>query len=138
MVAATPEVIDLTQLSESSDEGEDEEDEIATRSSGSESSYEEVLLDEVTRAQLHTAISTVAEKRLREILHRLVNTAPAVEAALVVELVTVERHTRDVIPRWETCVCCDEEFDVNTDREDGECIFHPGEWTTHSHSRYVG
>ncbi|KAF8220946.1 hypothetical protein L208DRAFT_726606 [Tricholoma matsutake] len=128
-----PEVIDLTQLTESSEEDNDD-DELSSRSSSSESSYEEILLDEVTRAQLHTAIDTVTEKRLREILRVLADTIPAVEMALVKELVTVERETRDVIPRWETCVCCDEEFEVNTQREDGECIFHPGELVVHEAS----
>lgn len=125
MATTMPEVIDLTQLTESSDEDNDV-DELSSRSSGSEGSYEEILLDEVTRAQLHTAIDTVTEKRLREIIRALADTFPAVEMALVKELVTVERETRDVVPRWETCVCCDEEFEVNMQRDDGECIFHPG------------
>lgn len=118
-------MIDLTQLTESSEEDNDD-DENSSRSSDSESSYEEILLDEVTRAQLHTAIDTVTERRLRDILRGLADTIPSVEMALVKELVTVERQTRDVIPRWETCVCCDEEFEVNMQREDGECVFHPG------------
>ena len=125
MAATMPEVIDLTQLTESSDDDNDD-DELSSRSSGSEGSYEEILLDEVTRAQLHTAIDTVTEKRLREIIRGLSDAFPAVEIALVKELVTVERETHDVVPRWETCVCCDEDFEVNTQREDGECVFHPG------------
>lgn len=125
MADTIPEVIDLTQLTESSEEDDDEE-EIYSRSSSDESSYEEILLDEVTRAQLYTAIDTVTENRLREILRVLATTIPAAEVALVKELVTVERETRDVVPRWDTCVCCDEEFEINTQREDGECVFHPG------------
>ncbi|KAF9468177.1 hypothetical protein BDZ94DRAFT_1247374 [Collybia nuda] len=124
-----PEVIDLTGLTESS-EGSNEEDNSSDHSSsqGSSSIYEGgVAVNESSRAQLHDAISTVSEGRLRQILKSLVETIPAVEIALMGELVARKRKTREVVPRWETCANCDQDFDVHEEREDDECIFHPGD-----------
>lgn len=123
-----PEVIDLTGLSESS-EGSDEEDGSSENSSSQGSSNddeEELAINELSRVQLHDAISTVNESRLRQILSNLVETIPAVEVALTTELVTRKRKTREIVSRWETCANCDQDFDVNEEREDEECIFHPG------------
>ncbi|KAF8969099.1 hypothetical protein BDZ97DRAFT_1654046 [Flammula alnicola] len=128
------EVIDLTGLSDSSEsDGDNGGDEIeedgeeAGSEQGSEASEIEITLNAETRAQLQTAIATVSETRLRQLLKALVETEVMVEATLTRELVTLKRGTQDIVPRWEVCVHCDEEFDINILREDSECIFHPGE-----------
>ncbi|KAF9007526.1 hypothetical protein BDQ17DRAFT_1238028 [Cyathus striatus] len=128
------EVIDLTGLSESSDEDElDGNEERAGSlteggSEGSDGSEEvEIILNAETRKQLRQAISTVSEDRLRELLDVLISSEPAVEVALTRELVTLKRETNAVVPRWDLCANCDVEFDVNTIRDDDECVFHPGE-----------
>jgi hypothetical protein len=134
------EVIDLTGLSDSSeseggdvdheDDGSDHEGQDDEGDSGSEhdseSSEIEITLNAETRAQLQTAIATVSETRLRRVLKALVETEVMVEALLTRELVTLKRGTQDIVPRWESCANCNEEFDVNTLREQTECIFHPG------------
>jgi len=58
----------------------------------------------------------------------LVESELTLEAILTRELVTLKRGTQDIVPRWESCVNCNEEFDTNTLREDSECVFHPGEF----------
>jgi len=126
------EVIDLTGLSDSSDEHEsDQEAEESGSEHGSETSEIEITLNEDTRAQLQKAIATVSETRLRSLLRVLVESDIALEATLTRELVTLKRGTQDIVPRWESCANCNEEFDINTLRENAECVFHPGE---HRHS----
>jgi len=131
MEATGPEVIDLTGLSDSSEEEEEENESGDEEESGGRSSSEdedvEVPVDGISRARLHEAIARVSEERLRQILVHLVDTFPAVEDVLTRELVTLKRKTQDVVPRWETCSNCDEEFDMGTRREEEECSFHPGE-----------
>ncbi|KAF8071642.1 hypothetical protein FPV67DRAFT_1577635, partial [Lyophyllum atratum] len=133
MEATGPEVIDLTGLSDSSDEEEDEDESGEEEGSESSSSSQgedsdvEVPVDGTSRARLHEAIATVGEERLRRILAHLVDSYPAVEDALTRELVTLKRKTQDVVSRWDMCSNCDEEFDTGTRREEEECTFHPGE-----------
>lgn len=131
MTTAETEVIDLTGLSDSSDSEDDEErnqGEEAGTEDGSDVSEIELHLDEVSRSQLHAAIATVSEARLRHVLKNLINTDQAVEIALTREFVTVKRDSRAVVPRWERCANCDAEYDVNAAQEDDECSFHPGEF----------
>jgi len=143
------EVIDLTGLSDSSSDddrqhdGSDDDEDGDDRSSTS--SGFEITLDETARARLHDAISTVSEERLRRVVHALANTVPAAEEALIQELITLKRKARDedgdeeapngngnrvpagvVVPRWEMCGNCGEEFDVGDVRGNEECVFHPG------------
>ena len=143
------EVIDLTGLSDSSSSDLGDDDRQRGGSDGDEddrsstSSGFEITLDETTRVRLHDAISTVGEERLRRVVHALANTVPAAEEALIRELITLKRKVRDedgneeslngngvpaavVVPRWETCGNCGEEFDVGGVRGDEECAFHPG------------
>ncbi|KAF8879310.1 hypothetical protein CPB84DRAFT_1852126 [Gymnopilus junonius] len=125
------EVIDLTGLSDSSEsEGDHEVDEIDGNEElsdvESDDSEIEITLNENTRSQLQKAIATVSESRLRELLSILVESEITIEAALTRELVTLKRGTQDIVPRWEMCANCEEEYDTNTFREDGECIFHRG------------
>lgn len=125
--SSEPEIIDLTGLSESSDEGgEDGDEEDSQSSSGSSSSGVEISLDDTSRARLHEAISTVSEDRLRRIIDTLVDTMPAVEEVMTRELITLKRKTLDIVSRWATCSNCEEEFDVGAEREHDECSFHPG------------
>ncbi|RDB26004.1 hypothetical protein Hypma_006398 [Hypsizygus marmoreus] len=130
------EVIDLTGLSDSSEEEEDQdeegenEDEERSEGDGSDtglSSEVEVLVNETSRARLHDAIATVSEERLRRLVSSMVDVIPDVEEMLTRELITLKRKTRDMVPRWEMCCQCDEEFDMAERREDEECAFHPGE-----------
>ncbi|KAF8150912.1 hypothetical protein B0H34DRAFT_665569 [Crassisporium funariophilum] len=124
------EVIDLTGLSDSSESGSEdgrEDDEEDGSEHGSDGSEIEITLNEETRSQLQTAIATVSETRLRQLLKILVETDISIEAALTRELVTLKRGTQNVVPRWDCCGNCEEEFDTNTIREDMECVFHPGE-----------
>ncbi|PPQ88473.1 hypothetical protein CVT25_011919 [Psilocybe cyanescens] len=128
------EVIDLTGLSDSSEsedndgmEGDTGEEGGSDSESGSDASEIEITLNAETRAQLQTAIATVSETRLRQLLKFLVESDVMMEATLTRELVTLKRETQEVVPRWETCVNCDDEFDTNTLREEAECVFHPGE-----------
>lgn len=132
-IPSEAEVIDLTGLTDSSDSGSEvgrEEVEMDDQEGGSEDGSDaseiEITLNEETRSQLQSAISTVSETRLRHLLKTLVETDITVEAALTRELVTLKRGTQKIVPRWETCGNCDEEFDINTIREDTECSFHPG------------
>ncbi|KII89662.1 hypothetical protein PLICRDRAFT_158759 [Plicaturopsis crispa FD-325 SS-3] len=91
-------------------------------------------MDDISRTQLHVAIATVPETRLREIVAKLVDTIPAVGNAFLKELVTKRAHTelragcsRSPVPRWEICANCEEEYDMSVEREDDECCYHPGQ-----------
>lgn len=127
MAANEVEVIDLTDLTESSDQDSDDEGQDSnSEDSASEASDEDIPLNATSRAQLRVAISTVSEVRLREILGYLVDTNPAVEEALTRQLVARRRDAQAVAPRWDTCDNCDEEYDASLDRKDDECVFHPG------------
>ena len=132
MATISSEVIDLTGLTDSSDSSSEDGREVAMNGEeggsedGSDASEIEITLNEETRSQLQSAISTVSETRLRQLLKILVETDKTVEAALTRELVTLKRGTQNIVPRWESCGNCDKEFDTNTIREDTECNFHPG------------
>ncbi|KDQ59083.1 hypothetical protein JAAARDRAFT_651962 [Jaapia argillacea MUCL 33604] len=137
-----PEVIDLTLLTDSSDESEVDEEESDSGTMES-SQYAEEPLDGPHREQLHVAIGAVPELRLRELVTRLCDHVPTVERAFFKELVVVReledevaeevkkygnrKRVREVAPLWEPCANCEEEFDTNEEREEGECEFHPGD-----------
>lgn len=121
------EVIDLTGLSDSSESDSEHSGDDSISDEGSEASEIEITLSAETRAQLQMAITTVSETRLRDVLKTLVETDVRVEALLTREFVTLRRGTQAVVPRYDTCLNCDKEFDINTDREETECVFHPGE-----------
>jgi len=134
-IQTSAEVIDLTGLSESSEsdgeaqnQHEDDDDEGGSEhgSEGSDGSEIEITLNANTRAHLQNAIATVSETRLRQVLNILIEADITIEAALTRELVTLKRGTQDLVPRWESCANCDEEYDVNTLRSPAECRFHPG------------
>ncbi|KAF9443497.1 hypothetical protein P691DRAFT_679399 [Macrolepiota fuliginosa MF-IS2] len=122
-----PEVIDLTAISESSSEEGDESTNGPFPSNDSDASEVEIDLNEETRSQLKNVINTVSAARLRQVLVELIDTEQAVEIALTREFVTLDRESHSIVPRWETCQNCKEDYDVNTEREEGECEFHPGE-----------
>jgi predicted Zn-ribbon and HTH transcriptional regulator len=132
MATISSEVIDLTELTDSSDSSSEDGREVGMNGEedgsedGSDVSEIEITLDEETRSQLQSAISTVSETRLRQLLKFLVETDKTIEMALTRELITLKRETQKIVPRWETCRNCDKEFDTNTIREDTECNFHPG------------
>ena len=132
-IPSKTEVIDLTGLTDSSDSNSEDGREVELdgkeggSEDGSDASEIEITLNEETRSQVQSAISTVSESRLRQLLKILVETDITVEAALTRELVTLKRGTQKIVPRWETCGKCDEEFDTNTIREVTECEFHPGQ-----------
>lgn len=122
-----PEIIDLTTISESSSEsGDDETPRVPPLEDGSDTSEVEIQLNEETRSQLKNIINTASSTLLRQILVELIDTEQAVEIALTREFVTLNRETHAIVPRWEACQNCEEDFDVNIQREQGECRFHPG------------
>jgi hypothetical protein len=90
------------------------------------SSDHEEDVDDVSVAQLHVAITTVPEARLRQVVAKLVDSDRAVRRAMLKEFATVKKPKRVVVPRYETCASCREVFDVNEDREEDECSYHPG------------
>ena len=111
-----------------SDSEEDEDDHPGTEDASevvSDGEEVELIIDQHARAQLQKAILNVSESRLRDLLSSLVRTMPAAERAIMAELLTVNRGTREIMPRWETCAICSEEFDVNAQLDD-DCEFHPG------------
>jgi len=121
-----PEIIDLTTLSDSSSADGDSATSGSLCNSDSDMSEVEIHLNEETRTQLKNVVDTIPAVRLREVLVRMIETEPAVEIALSKELITINRETRTIVPRWETCSNCQEDYDINTHREDGECQFHSG------------
>lgn len=98
------------------DDGDDEEGE-----------YVEIPVDATARAKLRLAISSVSEAKLRQMILDLVDSVPAAEEALLRELITVQRDTRAVVARFETCANCDQEYDVGVENEEN-CCFHPGKY----------
>ncbi|KAG6895968.1 hypothetical protein C0992_011222 [Termitomyces sp. T32_za158] len=123
-----PEIIDLTGLSESDSEEEDEEhDSEETSEESTDDDIREVPVNTTSREQLCDAIRELGQDRLRRVLISLVDEIPEVEETLTKQLLTLKRKSQDIIYRWETCINCDQEFDMATRREEEECSFHPGE-----------
>ena len=120
-------VIDLTLLSDSDSENPDIQSDVDDNETGSEGSEIEITLNSETQAQLCTAIATISESRLRRLLTRLVETDITIEATLSRELLTLPRRSLKVVPRWETCANCHEEYDLNVFQDAFSCVFHPGE-----------
>ncbi|KAK0470257.1 uncharacterized protein EV420DRAFT_1663740 [Desarmillaria tabescens] len=132
MVPDPVEVIDLTELTDSSDDEEDldtsqDETQSSSEDEGSSSEGGEVAVDATSRAALHHAIASISESHLRQVIANLVDNVPAVERAMARELVSFDPRSRSAAPRWETCGNCGEEYDLEVDREPNECKFHPGE-----------
>lgn len=132
MVPDSVEVIDLTELTDSSDDDEDlgaTQDETQSSSEDESGSSEgsEVAVDATSRAALHQAIASIPETHLRQVISNLVDSVPAVEQAMTRELVSFDPRTRAVTPRWEICDSCGEKYDLEVNRESNECKFHPGE-----------
>ncbi|KAK0494021.1 hypothetical protein EDD18DRAFT_1177119 [Armillaria luteobubalina] len=108
MVPDSVEVIDLTELTDSSDDDEDlgaTQDETQSSSEDESGSSEgsEVAVDATSRAALHQAIASIPETHLRQVISNLVDSVPAVEQAMTRELVSFDPRTRAVTPRWEIC-----------------------------------
>jgi len=93
-----------------------------------------VNVNAASKLQLHTAIDTAPESRLRHVLKRLIDKDPAVERAVLKVLVTVKKRTRVVMPRWEICANCREEFDASKRRDDEECTYHLGVFAIYFHA----
>ncbi|KAG6846239.1 hypothetical protein H0H93_015113, partial [Arthromyces matolae] len=130
-----PEIIDLTNLSESDSEGEgdSEEDEIDSEEKSDQGGSDhsdledvEVTINATSRERLQDAIGLLGEERLKRVLLDLVGSIPAVEESLTRQLLTLKRKTNDLIARWEKCTNCEDEFDMASRREQDECSFHPG------------
>lgn len=131
MVPDPVEVIDLTELTDSSDDEEDldanqDETQSSSEDEGSSSEGSEVAVNATSRAALHQAIASISESRLRQVIANLVDSVPAVERAMIRELVSFDPRSRAVTPRWETCGNCGEKYDPEVSREPNECKFHPG------------
>jgi hypothetical protein len=127
--APEPEVIDLTILSDSSSDGggsNEPTNGTAGHENSSDTSEVEIHLNHDTRFQLKNVINTVSTVRLRQLLIDLVDTEQAVEIALTRELITLDRETQKIVPRYDVCQNCGEDYDTNTEREQDECEYHPG------------
>lgn len=114
-------------------------------------------LSAAARDQLYKAIETCPEDKLRDILANMVvddsvsarslfenlvvvNPPPLPAVEQPVDLVQpVGRNlfepAPNMVPRWATCEHCGKDFDFAEEREEDECIYHPG--MTRSH-RYIG
>ncbi|EIW57356.1 uncharacterized protein TRAVEDRAFT_125706 [Trametes versicolor FP-101664 SS1] len=102
-------------------------------------------LDDASRAQLHVAIATAPEDRVREAFAALVDSVPAITERVFGMLVAVPPlpvappnaapapdqgaggRTKPMIPRWRICENCEKEYDAGTIRRATECIYHDGE-----------
>lgn len=125
------EVIDLTDIL-----SDDEDDTIEGGASIKEGEEDEDAgtIDEAAFTQLLLAIESTPETRLRTVLAKLVESDHAVQLALFEELVTIQSerrkhkrsHSLTVVPRYVICANCDEDFDVGQEREEDECVYHPG------------
>jgi hypothetical protein len=78
------------------------------------------------KTQLQDAIASVSETRLRAIIAKLALSNPAIENALIPELVATKPKRKHAVSRWEMCAHCDEEFDVSEERDEEECVYHSG------------
>ncbi|GBE88227.1 hypothetical protein BKA93DRAFT_736658 [Sparassis latifolia] len=119
-------VIDLTNVSDTASESGSE-----NGSSLSDEVQVPPALEDTGREQLRVAIDNVPEDRLRAIVKELVDSAPAVEAAMMQKLVATKKPKKraavEVLPRWEVCMHCEEEYDASTRRRTGECRYHSGD-----------
>lgn len=102
-------------------------------------------LDDASRAQLHAAIATAPEDRVREAFAALVDGVPAITERVFGMLVAVPPlpvaplnaaaapnqgaggRTKPMIPRWRICENCEKEYDAGTVRRATECSYHDGE-----------
>ncbi|KAI0360093.1 hypothetical protein OH77DRAFT_1419483 [Trametes cingulata] len=101
-------------------------------------------LDDASRAHFHAAIATAPDERVRETLAALVDSVHALPEHVFGMLVaerpqeeewdddddgSVEQQPREkvMVPRWEICKNCGEEFDAGEEREEDECRYHTGE-----------
>ncbi|KAH9856508.1 hypothetical protein C2E23DRAFT_881862 [Lenzites betulinus] len=112
-------------------------------------------LDDASRTQLHVAIATASEARVREAFAALVDSVPAVTERVFSMLVAASEEVemevdaapvaRDPVPRspvkagkvrakpvmpgvprWEVCANCKERYDAGAERRGVECRYHPG------------
>ncbi|KAG7091353.1 hypothetical protein E1B28_010395 [Marasmius oreades] len=136
-IPADAEIIDLTALRDSSmDEGEETDD---SGSKNGSSGYEELVINEHSRAQRRVALKTVPTMRLQKILMALIEQIPAIERAMTKEFVSsrvkaLERH-REEDDEFEQeqvkcCTKCHQDYGAAVEPENGACSFHPG--TTYS------
>ncbi|KAI0661533.1 hypothetical protein C8Q70DRAFT_910343 [Cubamyces menziesii] len=86
-------------------------------------------LDDASRTQLHVAIATTSEERVREAFAALVDSLPAVTERVFQMLVATRSARGKVVmmTRWLVCANCREEYDAGTERQPGECSYHSGE-----------
>ncbi|KAH9902833.1 hypothetical protein C8Q73DRAFT_785467 [Cubamyces lactineus] len=109
-------------------------------------------LDDASRTQLHVAIATTSEERVREAFAALVDSLPAVTERVFQMLVATRpvapgereqeglgesgaagssrqqaRERVVMVPRWLVCANCREEYDAGTERQPDECNYHSGE-----------
>lgn len=117
-----PDTIDLT--------GDGSDEEQAISESESEAPGTPPVLDQHAEAQLSAAIQSVPEARLRFIVKSLSDKIPELKEAMLQELVTSKKRKDapdvEIMPRWVTCVNCEEHFDNSTRRLADECSYHTG------------
>lgn len=102
-------------------------------------------LDDASRSQLHVAIATAPEDRVREAFAALVDSLPAITERVYAMLLAlpplpvapwdadpaliggVPARAAPMVPRWCICENCGEQYDAGTIREETECLYHEGQ-----------
>ncbi|KZT73110.1 hypothetical protein DAEQUDRAFT_507068 [Daedalea quercina L-15889] len=109
-------------------------------------------LSAAARQQMYKAIETCPEDRLRDVLANMVADDAVSTQTLFENLVAANppplpaaepgvddaEGAPEILPRWTTCKRCGETFDLAEEREEDECVYHPGylkvnyeEWPDH-------
>lgn len=101
-------------------------------------------LDDASRAQLHVAIATAPEDRVREAFAALVDSIPTITERVWTMLLAlpplpvapwdaapapiggVRTRAAPMISRWRICENCGEQYDAGMIREETECLYHEG------------
>jgi len=131
---AQEDVIDLTNDSEPENAGRP----LAAAAGPRHNKVRNPPLSAEARQQLYRAIKTCPEDTLRDVLANMVADDAVSTHALFENLVAVVPHPRpraaqghvggapEMTPRWATCLRCGEDFDMAEEREEDECMYHPG------------
>ncbi|PRP74392.1 hypothetical protein PROFUN_10290 [Planoprotostelium fungivorum] len=88
-----------------------------------EETYEDTPLNRTQRYHLRKAIKQIPEHQLRSVLIELSTSDPLFERTLATELTKYYQQEQVV---WVECVHCGGAFDPDDERQENECIYHPG------------
>ena len=132
-MASDPDTDVISISSGSEDDGPGE----VSRSDGGGEDTSARALDDHSRTQLHVAIATAPEHRVREAFAALADSVPEIPERVFRMLVASRLQHADaaraphagrtvLVPRWMICENCKEEYDAGTERKHGECRYHSG------------